>query len=200
MKLLRRLNLPIRAKSRSVRAEASQSQAETSQPLTEELFKQFQAWAAEEETRAQAGPAQPVQAPTKGDARCPNAGPAREKAPTGPVRAKCTSRDPVPAKSSSKGPGGARCTGTGPARSRPQSTGPVYAKCPDTVAPAKLRFAQLGPAGSVARVSPRIAKGAPMERLLFFDHPGIVGLSGSLPRDRSEIHREQCAGLGKFLD
>jgi hypothetical protein len=34
---------------------AQQSQAETGQPVTEELFKQFQAWAAEEETRAKAG-------------------------------------------------------------------------------------------------------------------------------------------------
>lgn len=41
---------------------ADRSQAEIGQPLTEELFKQFQAWAAEEETRAQAEPAQPVQA------------------------------------------------------------------------------------------------------------------------------------------
>ena len=44
------------------RVEVGQSQAEISQPLTEELFKQFQAWAAEGETRAQTGPAQPVQA------------------------------------------------------------------------------------------------------------------------------------------
>jgi hypothetical protein len=41
---------------------ADQSQAEVGHPLTEALFKQFQAWAAEEETRAQAGPAQPAQA------------------------------------------------------------------------------------------------------------------------------------------
>ena len=41
---------------------SDQSQAEVGQPLNEALFKQFQAWAAEEETRAQAGPAQPVQA------------------------------------------------------------------------------------------------------------------------------------------
>ena len=41
---------------------ADQSQAEVGQPLTEALFKQFQAWAAEDGTRAQAGPAQPVQA------------------------------------------------------------------------------------------------------------------------------------------
>jgi hypothetical protein len=43
-------------------AEAAPSQAETSPPVTEELFKQFQAWAAEEEARKQAGAAQPVQA------------------------------------------------------------------------------------------------------------------------------------------
>jgi hypothetical protein len=47
---------------------ADQSRAEVGQPLTEAqpvteaLFKQFQAWAAEEETRAQAEPAQSVQA------------------------------------------------------------------------------------------------------------------------------------------
>jgi hypothetical protein len=44
------------------RAEAGQSQAEIGQPLTEALFKQFQAWAAEEETRAQAEPVQSEQA------------------------------------------------------------------------------------------------------------------------------------------
>lgn len=42
--------------------EISRSQPEVGQPFTEALFKQFQAWAAEEETRAQAAPAQPVQA------------------------------------------------------------------------------------------------------------------------------------------
>jgi hypothetical protein len=41
---------------------ADQSQTEIGQPLTEDLFKQFQAWAAEEERRAQVEPAQPVQA------------------------------------------------------------------------------------------------------------------------------------------
>ncbi|MCK1511144.1 hypothetical protein IVB22_00870 [Bradyrhizobium sp. 190] len=40
---------------------ADQSQAEIGPPPTEALFKQFQAWAAEEETRAQVGPVQPVQ-------------------------------------------------------------------------------------------------------------------------------------------
>lgn len=43
-------------------AEAGQSQADDGQPVTEELFRQFQAWAAEEETRAQAGAPQSVQA------------------------------------------------------------------------------------------------------------------------------------------
>jgi hypothetical protein len=43
-------------------AEAAPSQAETSQPVSEELFKQFQAWAAEEDARKQPGSAQPVQA------------------------------------------------------------------------------------------------------------------------------------------
>ena len=50
--------------SQASQSQAGQSQTEISQPLTEELFKQFQAWAAEGETRAQTGPAQPMQAPT----------------------------------------------------------------------------------------------------------------------------------------
>jgi hypothetical protein len=41
--------------------DAGQSQAETSQPVTEELFKQFQAWAAEEEARPKAEPVRPAQ-------------------------------------------------------------------------------------------------------------------------------------------
>jgi len=41
---------------------ADQSQTEIGQPLTEALFKQFEAWAAEQETRTQVEPAQPVQA------------------------------------------------------------------------------------------------------------------------------------------
>ena len=41
---------------------ADQSQAEIGQPLTEALFKQFQAWAAEQDTRAQVEPVQPAQA------------------------------------------------------------------------------------------------------------------------------------------
>jgi hypothetical protein len=42
-------------------AEAGQSQADDGQPVTEELFRQFQSWAAAEEARAQADVAQPVQ-------------------------------------------------------------------------------------------------------------------------------------------
>ena len=40
---------------------ADQNQTEISQPPTEALFKQFQAWAAEEDTRAQVEPKPPVQ-------------------------------------------------------------------------------------------------------------------------------------------
>ena len=43
-------------------APADQSQAEIGQPPTEALFKQFEAWAAEEDKRAQAVPVQPAQA------------------------------------------------------------------------------------------------------------------------------------------
>jgi hypothetical protein len=41
---------------------ADQSQAEIGRPLTEALFKQFQAWADEQDTRTQVEPKQPVQA------------------------------------------------------------------------------------------------------------------------------------------
>ena len=81
--------------------------------------------------------------PSAGCARCPNTGSADEKAPADSGPAKCAGRDPAPAKSPSKGPGRAKCTGTGPARTRPPSTGTACAKWPATVAPAKLRFAQL---------------------------------------------------------
>jgi hypothetical protein len=40
---------------------AYQNQAEIRQPLAESLLNQFQAWAAEEDARAQAAPTQPVQ-------------------------------------------------------------------------------------------------------------------------------------------
>jgi hypothetical protein len=51
-------------------APSDQSQAEAGQLLNEALFKQFQAWAAEEETRAQAGPAQQA-APARGAQEAP---------------------------------------------------------------------------------------------------------------------------------
>jgi hypothetical protein len=57
-----------RAEAGQSQAEAGQNQAEVGQPLTEALFKQFQAWAAEEETRAQAGSAQSAQASRVQDA------------------------------------------------------------------------------------------------------------------------------------
>ena len=121
---------------------ADQSQAETGQPLTEALFKQFQAWAAEDDTRAKAEPAQPAQAaPVRRCAGCPGTGPACEKAPTGAVRAKCASRDPAPSKSSSKGPGRAKCAGTDRARIRRPSAGAGCANFADAVVPAEFRFA-----------------------------------------------------------
>jgi hypothetical protein len=57
-------------------SQAGPSQAEVSQPLTEELFKQFQAWAAEEETRTQAGSAQP--APVRVVQEAPQVRPAKK--------------------------------------------------------------------------------------------------------------------------
>ena len=57
-------------------SQAGPSQTEVSQPLTEELFKQFQAWAAEEETRAQAGSAQP--APVRVVQEAPQVRPAKK--------------------------------------------------------------------------------------------------------------------------
>ena len=102
-----------------------------------------------------------------GGARWPGAGAAREEAPAGSLRAKCPRGDPSPATSSRKGPGGTtRCTGTGPARGRPPSTGPIFAKCPDTVVPAKPRIPQLGLAGSVAGASPGIARRAELQKAL----------------------------------
>ena len=108
-------------------ADQSQPEKPASQ-LTEALFKQFQAWADEEDTRAQAGPATArASCPCTGGARCPNPGPAREEAPTGPVRAKCTRRDPAPAKSSSKDPG-RKCTDTDRASTGRPSAGAASAK------------------------------------------------------------------------
>lgn len=121
--------------------EAGQSQAEIGQPLTEALFQQFQAWAAEEDARPKAEPARPAQAARTGCAGCPGPGPAHEEAPTGPVRTKCARRDPAPSKSSSKGPRRAKCAGTDRPGTRSPGTGAGCAKYPDTLAPAGPRFA-----------------------------------------------------------
>jgi hypothetical protein len=52
---------PARDETAAAVEPADQSQAEISQPPNEALFKQFQAWAAEEDARAQVVPLQPVQ-------------------------------------------------------------------------------------------------------------------------------------------
>ena len=54
-------NAPTRDETAAAVEPADQSQAEIGQPLTEALFKQFQAWADEQDTRAQVEPKQPVQ-------------------------------------------------------------------------------------------------------------------------------------------
>ena len=64
---------------------ADQSKAEVGQPLTEALFKQFQTWAAEDGTRAQAGPAQAVQA---APVRAVQEAPAQVGSPKKPRRAR----------------------------------------------------------------------------------------------------------------
>ncbi len=160
---------------------AAARETEISQPPAEGLLKQFQAWAAEEDTRAQAGPVQPVQ---DAQAQVVQGAPAQvaqdalaqvrpmrrhrqvrhvqNARARDPARATTPSKGPPGAYSPSKGPAGAGCTGTGPARARRPSTGPVGAKCPATVAPAGLRFAQLGLAGSDAlQDRARLAKTIP---------------------------------------
>jgi hypothetical protein len=52
---------PAREEIAAASEPADQSQAEIGRPLTEALFKQFQAWADEHDTRAQAEPVQPAQ-------------------------------------------------------------------------------------------------------------------------------------------
>jgi hypothetical protein len=54
-------NAPTRDETAAAIEPADQSQAEIGQPLTEALFKQFQAWADEQDTQAQVEPKQPVQ-------------------------------------------------------------------------------------------------------------------------------------------
>ena len=141
----------------------AQSQAENSQPVTEELFKQFQAWAAEEETREQAGSAQaaPVRVAQDGPAQARPAKKHRRVHSVQNARAEIRPQRHHRARVRR----GTRCTGTGPARGRPPRTGPVRAKCAATVVPAKPRFS-LGLAG--------IPKGARRGRLLFFRSSGLV--------------------------
>ena len=73
---------------------AAQTRAEVDQPPSEDMFKQFQAWAAEADARTQAEPVKPAQdlAPVQAMqdapascARSSGAGPAREKAAAGQV-------------------------------------------------------------------------------------------------------------------
>ena len=115
------------------------NRTEIVQPPAEGLLKEFEAWAANKDTQAEAVPVQTrASCPGAGCARCPRTGPACEKAPAGPAGTKCASRDPATATSSGKGPGRAKSTGAGCARKRRPSAG---AGCADTLAPARLRFA-----------------------------------------------------------
>jgi len=52
---------PTRAETAAAPEPAAQTRAEVDQPPSEAMFKQFQAWAAEADARAQAEPAKPVQ-------------------------------------------------------------------------------------------------------------------------------------------
>jgi hypothetical protein len=54
-------NAPTRGESAAASEPAGQSQAENSEPSSEILFMQFQAWAAEKDAHAQVGPVQSVQ-------------------------------------------------------------------------------------------------------------------------------------------
>ena len=53
---------PTRAETAAAPEPAAQSRAELDPPPSEAMFKQFQAWAAEEDARAQAEPAKPAEA------------------------------------------------------------------------------------------------------------------------------------------
>jgi hypothetical protein len=136
MKLLPRLNLPIRVRPKTVSRQPMpcSGNSKLGRP-SEHRYS-------------------PLKMPSTGCARCPTTGPVHAKAPTRPARAKCAGRDPARAKSPSKGAAGAKCTGTGPAGTRRPSTGPICAKCPGTVVPAKPGFAQLDLAGSDALQAP----------------------------------------------
>ncbi len=54
-------DVPTRAETAATPEPAAQSRAELDPPPSEAMFKQFQAWAAEEDARAQAEPARPAQ-------------------------------------------------------------------------------------------------------------------------------------------
>jgi hypothetical protein len=55
------IDVPTRAETAATPEPAAQSRAELDPPPSEAMFKQFQAWAAEEDARAQAEPARPAQ-------------------------------------------------------------------------------------------------------------------------------------------
>jgi hypothetical protein len=133
---------------------ANRIKAENSEPPAEDVLKQFQTWAAEEDTRAPVVPVQPVQSVQPAQVVQDDQAQVEEdaRAPKDPARTKCAGGDPARAESPSEAPAGAKCTGIGPARTRCTSAGPVRAKCPatpGTVVAAKLGFATLDLAGSV---------------------------------------------------
>jgi hypothetical protein len=78
---------PTRDETAAAVEPADQGQAGTGQPLTEDLFKQFQAWAAEEDTRAQAVPLQSAQASPPTQPAQPLQGPPVRVAQDAPAQA-----------------------------------------------------------------------------------------------------------------
>ena len=97
---------------------ADENRTEIVQPPAEGLLKEFEAWAANKDTQAEAVPVQPAPvAPVQVVQDAP-VQVHREKAPAGPAGTKCASRDPATATSSGKGPGRAKSTGAGCARTR----------------------------------------------------------------------------------
>ena len=92
---------PARGEIAATSEPANQSQTENNEPPAEVLFRQFQAWAAKEDARAQVEPVQQVEPmhPVQ-DARAqilgnaPSTCTAHAKAPKDQVRTKCAGRDP----------------------------------------------------------------------------------------------------------
>jgi cytoskeletal protein RodZ len=112
---------PIRNEIAAASEPANQSQTEMSEPTSEALFKQFQAWAAE---RPQVEPAQPIQ-----DAPAPVA--ENAEASVQPMQKRRRVRhlqdaraEIRPVQSSDHRSGGSKMHSTGPARNRRPSTGP----------------------------------------------------------------------------